>query len=339
MLEALGRHAGHMDLKSIGLLLGGLYFYASRTPSYTAIGYLARSLAWSRATFDFSGQTWLVTGASGGLGGAATMAAVAAGAHVLAVARSPARLEALANTVPAAARSRVTPLVADMSLQSATETLVRELHASGRPIDVLINNVGVLLNELQLTSEGRETSFVTNLLSHYLLTERLLASGGLAADGTVVNVSSGGLYTVPLATNGLNVTDPARYQGKSAYAFSKRGQVALTEHWKGRYGGNGIRFYTMHPGWARTQGVKDALPLFWKIQKLILRTPRQGIDTALWLAAVRPLADEQEVVWFDRKPRSTHAYSITRTPLCSIDEFVQFLDDELKVGSSAVNGY
>jgi dehydrogenase/reductase SDR family protein 12 len=312
-----------MKLKSLGQFLGALYFYSSRTPSYTAIGYLARRLFWARGDFDFQGQTWLITGASGGLGRAATIAAAAAGAQVIAVARNAGKLEALLDDVPGDSRTRVTTVVADLSLQSEAQRLAKQLPAG---IDVLINNVGVLLNQPRRTSEGHEASFVTNLLSHYVLTEGLIQKRSLAVDGVVINVSSGGLYTVPLAIHGLNITAAARYDGKVAYAYSKRGQVALTEYWRRQFGPDGLRVYTMHPGWARTQGVKDALPVFWRIQNLILRTPRQGIDTALWLAASRPAAGDGEVVWFDRKPRSTHAFSITRRPLCSVEEFVTFLD-------------
>jgi dehydrogenase/reductase SDR family protein 12 len=318
-----------MNLTGIAQLLGALYFYASRTPSYTVIGYLARRVFWGRGAFDLRGQTWLITGASGGLGRAAALAALDAGATVIAVARDRGKLEALVREVPTPARARMTTRVADMSLQSATQRLLTELVAGAGTVDVLLNNVGVLLNELRVTVESRESSFVTNLLSHYLLTEGLIEAGQLTADGVVINMSSGGLYTVPLGIRGLNVTDPTRYHGKAAYAFAKRGQVALTEYWRRRFTSGNRRFYTMHPGWARTQGVKDALPLFWRIQNLILRTPRQGIDTALWLAATRPAMGSAEVVWFDRKPRSTHAFSITRTPLCSVDEFAAFLRQEL----------
>ena len=314
-----------MKRSGLAQVLGALYFYASRTPSYTAIGYIARGLFWRRGSFDFSGQTWLVTGASGGLRRAATVAAAQAGAMVLAVARDAGKLAALVESLPVQLRSRVTPLVFDLSLQSETERLVDALSGA---IDVLVNNVGVLLNELKITTEGHETSFVTNLLSHYLLTEGLVQADKLAADAVVINMSSGGLYTVPLATHGLNVIDPLRYQGKVAYAYSKRGQVALTEHWKRAFAGGTRRVYTMHPGWARTQGVKDALPVFWKTQNLLLRTPRMGIDTALWLAANRPPVEPDEVVWFDRRPRASHAFSITRTPLCSVEEFICFLRTE-----------
>lgn len=319
---------------ALGQLLGGLYFYATRTPSYTALGYLTRRLTWKRQPFDFRGQTWLITGASGGLGRAATVGAAAAGANVLAIARSRAKLDDLVELLPATLRPQVKTLVADMSLLSATRALLDEVIKAGPAIDVLINNVGVLLNELVVTREGHEASFVTNLLSHYVLTEGVLAADRISSSGVIVNMSSGGLYTVPLSIRRLNVTDPARYQGKAAYAFAKRAQVALTEYWRTRYASHGVSCYTMHPGWARTQGVKDALPTFYRLQNIILRTPQQGIDTALWLAAERPTINDEEVIWFDRKPRATHAFAMTRTPLCSSDEFIGFLDAEVARGGA-----
>ncbi|MBK6604754.1 MAG: hypothetical protein IPG24_04515 [Leptospiraceae bacterium] len=54
-------------------------FYVRFTPSYSKIGYYARSLSWSRFNEDFSGQTWLVTGGSEGIGGSAARSAVNGG--------------------------------------------------------------------------------------------------------------------------------------------------------------------------------------------------------------------------------------------------------------------
>ena len=70
--------------------------------------------------------------------------------------------------------------------------------ARGERIDVLVNNVGLLLDRFELTAEGLETSFVTNLLSHYVLTEGLRAAGRFADGAAVVNMSSGGMYGSPL---------------------------------------------------------------------------------------------------------------------------------------------
>lgn len=320
---------------NVSTLLKILNFYVRFTPNYTKIGYFARRLTWgSTPPLDFAGQRWLITGANAGLGKAMMRAAVDAGAEVIAVARSKNRLDAAIAELPGGT-ANVTPIIADMSLQSETQTLLDKLVADGKTIDVLQNNVGVLLNDHEVTSEGREKSFATNVLSHFLLTEGLLEHGVLAKDAVIVNMSSGGMYNAPLGYKLLNNLDSQSYNGKVAYAFAKRAQVALTNYWNDKHAKDGLRVYVTHPGWSKTPGVKFSLPVFWKIQNVLLRTPRQGADTALWLVATRPEVGGEETIWFDRKPRPTHMYDRTRTPQCTVDELVDYLRGELRTGTAA----
>ena len=226
-------------------------------------------------------------------------------------------------------------MTADMSLVSGTQTLLDELLASGGKFDVLMNNVGLLLNDLDVTAEGKEVSFVTNVLSHYQLTEGLLRNDGFKDGAAIINMTSGGMYNAPLGTRGLNVTKPEKYNGKAAYAYAKRAQVALTGYWDDKYREKGIRSYVTHPGWAKTPGVKTALPVFWKLQNVVLRTPLQGGDTALWLCMERPEESGGDGVWFDRGYRGGHMYDFTRKSQCTVDELVAYLEEELSSASVA----
>ena len=313
-----------------------LNFYGRFTPSYTKIGYFARGLFLKRYAKDYAGQRWLITGASGGIGRAMVIAAAEAGAEVVAVARNESKLKAVLDNLPATARSRVSYEVADMSLQSDTERL-RDRLVEGAPFNVLLNNVGVLFPEMEITSEGREATFVTNILSHYILTEGLVAKDKIASGGAIINMTSGGMYNIPIGTRKLNVTDASKYNGKVAYAAHKRGQAVLTGHWNSKFGDKGIQTYVMHPGWTKTPGVKSALPVFYKVQNIILRTPYQGGETALWLASTRPpVSDDPDGgVWFDRGLRPAHMFDFTKTPQCTVDEFVAFLEAEVQQGDAA----
>jgi hypothetical protein len=69
----------------------------------------------------------------------------------------------------------------------------------------------------------------------------------------------------------------------------------------------------MHPGWADTPGVRESLPTFRKLMGPLLRSPAQGADTLVWLAADDgpPLATTGEF-WLDRHPRSIHKLPSTR---------------------------
>jgi hypothetical protein len=62
----------------------------------------------------------------------------------------------------------------------------------------------------------------------------------------------------------------------------------------------------MHPGWADTPAVRTSLPRFRAATKGILRTPEEGADTVIWLAAAPSLAGRNGFFWFDREPVSTH---------------------------------
>jgi dehydrogenase/reductase SDR family protein 12 len=305
-------------------------FYARFTLSFTQIGYRARRLTWAPTPLDFSGQHWLITGASGGIGRQIALDAAGAGASVTAVARNGAKLAQLIADARALGIRGLDTEVCDFSLQADTARLVEKLAGSGRCIDVLVNNVGVLSDDHVLTGEGRESSFTVNLLSHYLLTEGLIRRGVFAAGRPlVINMTSAGGYNVPLNTAMLNVVDPARFNGTAAYGFHKRAMMVLNQYWRGRFGPRGFTFYVMHPGWADTEGVKRSLPRFRKILKPILRDAASGADTALWLAATRPAQPEEEIVWFDRKVRPAHVYERTRISKDTPQSLAAWLDHEL----------
>jgi len=303
-------------------------FYGRFTPNYSRTGYLARRLRWPAFEPDFSGQYWVVTGASGGIGAAIAAGAARAGARVLAVARSSDRLESARRGLPPEVGERVENRVCDLASVAAIDDLIASLRADGRPIDALINNVGVLFNDLEVTAEGFETTYVTNLLGHYQLTEGVMGAAMLGVESTIVNMASGGLYTVPQTTKLLNITDAKRYVGKYAYGAHKRAQVALSGVWDRRLRAANGRSYVMHPGWVRTEGVKKALPVFYKLQGLLLRSGAEGADTALWLAATRPEQSGQSI-WFDRAVRPQHMFEHTHEPQCTEDELVAYLQADL----------
>ena len=305
-------------------------FYGRFTLSFTQVGFVTRRLFWPRMKPDFSGQHWLVTGASGGLGRYIALEAARHGATVTAAARSAEKLSQVVADAKQAGIAGIDTAVCDFSLQSDTARFMRALAASGRKIDVLVNNVGVLNDDHSLTSENREPSFTINLLSHYLLTEGLIRQGGFGNKSPlVINMTSGGGYNVPLSTAMLNMVNPKTFNGTAAYGFHKRAQMVLNQYWRDTYRSKGYTFYVMHPGWADTDGVKRSLPRFRKILKSILRDSASGGDTAIWLAATRPTQAEMESVWFDRKLRAAHVYERTRATKDSPQSLVGFLDQEL----------
>jgi NAD(P)-dependent dehydrogenase (short-subunit alcohol dehydrogenase family) len=78
--------------------------------------------------------------------------------------------------------------------------------------------------------------------------------------------------------------------------------MVLTELWAEDLAGSGVVVNAMHPGWADTPGVKNSLPGFHRLTRPVLRTPEQGADTIVWLAAATEAATVSGKLWLDREP-------------------------------------
>ncbi len=303
-----------------------LNFYGRFAPSFTRIGYVARLLPFRRVSADFSGQNWLVTGATGGIGKATSLLAAAKGAQVFAVGRDSAALASLV-TEASGLTGAINPILCDLSSIAAIDRMARGEQVS-RHIDVLVNNVGILNRVYSSTPEGFETTYATSLLGHFHLTETLGEIGRLADRAVLINVASGGMFNVPLNVAMIDQKENG-FNGFASYASHKRAQVALADHWRGKFAALGSQAYAIHPGWADTAGVRSSLPTFRKILKPVLRNAEQAADTIIWLAAKRPGAVEDRV-WFDRKHRSTHPFPHTRQSMATVPELVARLDSDCK---------
>ena len=102
--------------------------------------------------------------------------------------------------------------------------------------------------------------------------------------------------------------------------MTKRFQVMMTEMLSRSPWGKEIRFECMHPGWADTPAVQSSIPGFHKATKRILRSPLEGADTVIYLAAARDLPSESGRFWFDRQPRDPYCSRVhaNRTKLARL---------------------
>jgi len=110
------------------------------------------------------------------------------------------------------------------------------------------------------------------------------------------------MYAQPLARSAVPC-GPDGYRGAVAYARAKRAQVAVSAEWARRTPRSDIAFHAMHPGWVDTPGIAAGLPRFYRLMRRALRTPRQGADTAVWLATADPAVLGTGCFWHDRRPR------------------------------------
>ena len=282
-------------------------------PGYTKIGFRARrAMGWQPLEPGcMTGRRVIVTGASSGLGLAAARALRELGAHVHILVRNGGRGERAAEQISGPGEGAVEVEVADLSSVASVRAFASRFASSHRGLHVLINNAGVLSRERDLSVDGHEMTFATNVLGMFVLTNELLGQLLSGAPSRIINVSSGGMYTARLDASDLE-SEHGDYDGARAYAHSKRAQVVLSEIWGERLRGTGIGVHCMHPGWADTPGVQSSLPSFHKVTGPLLRSPEEGADTIVWLAAADEPAQSTGLFWHDRRARPTHRVPWTR---------------------------
>jgi NAD(P)-dependent dehydrogenase (short-subunit alcohol dehydrogenase family) len=284
--------------------------------SFTKVGYLARKRleGWrSLDDYDLTGRVVVLTGATSGLGYAAARQLAKCGATLVLNGRSAERNERIVSELIGATGNRsITQVPADMGDLADVRRLAEHVLALHDRLDVLIHNAGALTPERHVTADGTEATVASQVIGPFLLTALLLDRLATTTGSRVITMSSGGMYAAGLTVTGLEMTQE-QYNGTEQYARAKRAQVTLNEMWAERFAGSGIHFHSLHPGWAATPGVDASLPTFAKVMGPLLRTPAQGADTLVWLAADdgEPLQSNGRF-WLDRRMRPIHKLPTTR---------------------------
>ncbi|GHD99855.1 oxidoreductase [Streptomyces alanosinicus] len=192
---------------------------------------------------DLSGRTAVITGANSGLGLVTAQALARAGAHVVFAVRD------LARGGAAAAKAGGSTEVRRLDLADLDS--VREFAAAwDRPLDLLINNAGVMMLPEQRTRQGFEMQFGTNHLGHFALTNLLLPH----VTDRVVTVSSGLHRGGDGVIHFEDVNLRGRYTPTRAYAQSKLANLLFTLELQRRLAeaGSPVRALAAHPGYAAT---------------------------------------------------------------------------------------
>jgi NAD(P)-dependent dehydrogenase (short-subunit alcohol dehydrogenase family) len=284
-------------------------------PSFTRIGFdLRRRLFdWPDAeSYPMTGRTVVLTGPTSGLGRAAAGSFARMGARLVLVGRDAGRLEKVRGELLAERPdASIATVVADMASLASVRAAADEILATQPRIDVVVDNAGVIVAQREVTDEGFERTFATMVLGPFVLVSRLLPRLAESPDGRVVAVTSGGMYTQALPVDDLGY-EHGEYNGPMAYARAKRAQVALVREWARRLGGRGPAVNAMHPGWAATPGLSASLPGFYERIGDRLRTPAEGVDTILWLAASPEARERSGRLFLDRRERPFDRIPSTR---------------------------
>ena len=241
---------------------------------------------------DLSNKLAIVTGGYSGLGTETVKALVGAGAHVVVPARRRATAEEALHGVPGIEIDEL-----DLGDQASVRAFAERFLATGRPLDLLINNAGIMALPETRVGPGWEAQFATNHLGHYTLTNllwpRLVAGGG----ARVVALSSRGHKRSGIRFDDLMFEHG--YDRWEAYGQSKSANSLFAVQLDALGQDAGVRAFAVHPGPIMTPLQRHLSPEFlreagWVDEEGSLserfKTPEQGAATATW-AATSPRLD------------------------------------------------
>jgi NAD(P)-dependent dehydrogenase (short-subunit alcohol dehydrogenase family) len=232
---------------------------------------------------DQTGRTVVVTGANSGLGLVTATTLAKAGARVICACRTVSKGEAAIAGAPGRLEVRALDLADLSSVAAFADGL-------GDPIDVLINNAGIMAPPKGRTADGFETQFGTNHLGHFALTGRLLPQ----VSDRVVTLSSLMHRIGRIGLDDLN-WERRRYERWLAYGQSKLANLMFAYELQHRLtaAGSPVRSMAAHPGYSatnlqsHTESFQDRLLQLGNV--LISQSAEMGALPTLYAATVADL--------------------------------------------------
>jgi NAD(P)-dependent dehydrogenase (short-subunit alcohol dehydrogenase family) len=235
---------------------------------------------------DLSGKLAIVTGGYSGLGIETVRALVAAGTRVVVPAcRRASADEALAGI------DAVEVDELDLGDQASVTAFAERFLASGRPLDLLINNAGIMATPETRVGPGWETQLATNHLGHFTLANLLWPRLAATGDARVVALSSRGHKRSDIRYDDLMFEHG--YDRWAAYGQSKTANSLFAVQLDTLGQGAGVRAFAAHPGPIMTPLQRHLSPEFLREQGWVddegnpserFKTSEQGAATATWAA-------------------------------------------------------
>lgn len=245
---------------------------------------------------DASNLTVLITGGASGIGLETTRVLALHKARVIIAARNMAAAnEAKQLILKEDENARVDILKLDLSSIKSIREFADNLNALDLPLNILINNAGIMFCPYQLSEDGIEMQFATNHLGHFLLTNLLLdkmkdTARTTGVEGRIVNLSSvAHIHTYKGGIQFNNINDKKRYSDKRAYGQSKLANILHAKELSRRFQEEGVNITAnaVHPGLIMTNLFKHSAILM-RILKFfsffLWKNVPQGAATTCYVA-------------------------------------------------------
>jgi len=259
---------------------------------------------------DLDGKTVFITGCNSGLGFETMRVLASRGARIIGAARTREKAKDAAAKID----GEVMPVACELSDMDSVVACADEIKATGRPIDVLICNAGIMAPPQLQQKHGLEIQFLTNHLGHFVLVNHLLERVREAPAGRVVMVSSLGHYfSVAGGVNFDNLSGEKRYVPFTFYGQSKLANLLMSNELARRLEGSRATSNAIHPGIIMTPLMRNIGDVRASLAGLfswpVHRSVEQGAATQCYVAASPALENVSGCYFADCNPARMSAHA------------------------------
>lgn len=252
-----------------------------------------------RCVEPFLDRLAVITGATSGVGYHTARKYASMGARIVMINRNEEKSERVRKEIAEEFGVPVEYLIADLSVLADMQRAGSYLAALQRPIDVLIHNAGLHLDNRTVSPDGLEVNFALHYLAPFVVTNMLVTKMSGDRTGRIIFVGSEGYR---FAAWGLDLDDlqweRRRYSGLKGYGAGKLAQLLSMHRFAKELAPYNVTVNAMHPGMVRTETGKDNGRVYQWYKKNIIdknsASPEMSAEVLYYLGASSEVAQTSD---------------------------------------------
>tara|TARA_B100001989_G_scaffold98479_1_gene68783 strand:- start:136 stop:993 length:858 start_codon:yes stop_codon:yes gene_type:complete len=242
---------------------------------------------------NLENKVCLITGATNGIGEEAAKELNKMGAEIVFVARNEEKGEQLKAELKEATGKEPTMILANLSSQAEVKSAAEKFLSMEKPLDILLNNAGIMNRERNITEDGLEEVFSVNHLAYFTFTLMLIDKLKSTEGSRVVNVASGAHQFVKEMNFG-DLQSEKVFKPMQVYGQSKLANILFTKSLANKLADHGVTVNCLHPGFVST-GIGSNNKGIWNIlmslARPFARKTDKGAETSVYLCSSPEVKD------------------------------------------------
>ena len=236
---------------------------------------------------NLENKVCLITGATNGIGQESAKALNKMGAEIVFVARNEEKGNFLKQQLKNDSGRDATMIIANLSSQAEVKRAANEFLALEKPLDILLNNAGIMNRERNETVDGLEEVFSVNHLAYFTLSLMLLDKLKQTENSRVINVASGAHQFVK-DMNFDDLQSEKTFKPLQVYGQSKLANILFTKSLSEKLLNSGVTVNCLHPGFVSTgigSNNKGIWNLLMFLAKPFAKRTNKGAETSIYLCS------------------------------------------------------